>query len=124
MTATALADFRIGAGDAHAGRRRRGGTYSGSAFGASATVAGVSGPAGASLEGVSPSLSYYIGTYSAAVQLTGLSPLSGAPIAAGAYTVLASFPGSADYAAASSLANLRHRPGDPVGERRRCGRHV
>ncbi len=65
----------------------------------------MSGPADASLEGVAPSLSYYLGTYSAAAQLTGLSPLSGAPIAAGAYTVLASFAGSTDYAAVVALAN-------------------
>ena len=46
-----------------------GGTYEGHGLRATATVAGVSGPAGASLEGVSPSLSYYVGTYTSVAQL-------------------------------------------------------
>ncbi len=77
-----------------------GGLYNGSAFAAMDTVAGVvSGvdttPA-ASLEGVYPSLIYYSGT-----SATGTT-LSGAPVSAGTYTVLASFAGSSDYASAGA----------------------
>jgi hypothetical protein len=84
-----------------------GGTYNGSPFAATATVAGVvSGvdntPA-AQLEGVTPTLTYYAGTYN-----LGSLPASGgssiAPSAAGSYTVVASFPGSADYSSAQALA--------------------
>jgi hypothetical protein len=64
-----------------------GGTYNGAAFVASATVSGRS-----SLEGVTPTLTYYKGT----------TALSGAPSAVGGYTVVASFAGSADYASAAS----------------------
>src|SRR5262249_36998248 len=39
-------------------------------------------------------------------QLNGHTPLSGAPSHAGAYTVLASFPATTDYAAATALANF------------------
>ncbi len=73
-----------------------GGTYSGSAFPASASVSGVSGTASSSLEGVTPSLTYYAGSTAAG------TPLAGAPSAAGTYTVVASFSGSADYGAATS----------------------
>ena len=69
------------------------GTYNGAAFTATDTVAGVgsqSTPA-ASLEGVTPSLTYYSGT-----SATGTA-LSGAPTTVGTYTVLASFAGSTDY---------------------------
>jgi hypothetical protein len=62
-----------------------GGTYNGSAFPATATVNG-----GASLEGVSPTLSYYLGN----------THLGGAPSNAGTYTVVAAFAGSADYTSA------------------------
>jgi uncharacterized repeat protein (TIGR03803 family) len=78
-----------------------GGTYSGSAFLATATVNG-----GSSLEGVSPTLSYYSGTSTDPAQLAGLTPLSGAPTEAGSYTVLASFAGSADYSSGQALANF------------------
>ena len=101
-----MANFRIAQATPAVALGAAGGTFSGTAFVATATVAGVSGTAGASLEGVSPSVSYYVGTYAIAAQLTGLTPLSGAPIGAGAYTVLATFAGSTDYAAASVLANF------------------
>ena len=39
---------------------------------------------------MTPSLSYYAGTYTSAAQLSGLTALSGAPVRAGDYTVLAS----------------------------------
>jgi hypothetical protein len=68
-----------------------GGTFDGQSFAATATVAGVSGNAGASLEGVTPTLTYYAGTS------TSGTALSGAPSAAGTYTVVAAFAGSADY---------------------------
>jgi hypothetical protein len=83
-----------------------GGTFNGSPFPAAVTIAGVSGTPGSSLEGVSPSLTYYSGTYSNPTQLAGLTPLPGATVHAGAYTVLASFPATADYAAATGLANV------------------
>ena len=89
----------VGASDA-------GGTYDGSAFAATATVAGLNGVPTPGLENVVPSLSYYSGTYSSVAQLGGQAPLPGAPSHAGAYTVLASFPGSTDYATASSLFNF------------------
>jgi autotransporter-associated beta strand protein len=77
-----------------------GGTYAGRPFPATASVAGVvsgldSTPA-SSLEGVTPTLAYYAGT------TAGGSALNGAPTAAGTYTVVASFAGSADYMAAQS----------------------
>jgi CSLREA domain-containing protein len=68
-----------------------GGTYNGTAFAASAKVNG-----GNSLEGVTPTLAYYAGSTASG------TPLSAAPINAGTYTVVASFAGSAHYAAASS----------------------
>ena len=83
-----------------------GGTYSGSPFGAAATVTGVSGPGGPSLEGVTSSLSYYSGTYGSVSQLSGLTALSGTAVLAGNYTVLAVFGGSTDYAASSGLADF------------------
>ena len=65
------------------------GTYNGLAFGASATITGVNGPAGSSLEGVPVIVDYYAGTTAAG------NPLPGAPVAAGTYTVVATFPGGA-----------------------------
>ena len=59
------------------------------------TITGVSGTAAASLEGVTPTLTYYSGT-------TSLG--STAPTAPGTYTVVASFAGSTDYAPAASPA--------------------
>ena len=114
VAATAMANFSIAWATPTVSVNAPGGAYSGTAFVASATVAGASGPAGTSLEGVSPSLSYYAGTYSSASQLTGLTALNGAPTDAGAYTVLATFPGSADYNAATGLANFRITPATPT----------
>ena len=73
-----------------------GGTYNGSAFPATATVNGVSGNPSSSLEGVTPTLTYYAGSNPIG------TPLAGAPTAVGSYTVVASFPGSTDYAATSA----------------------
>jgi hypothetical protein len=74
-----------------------GGTYNGMPFPATALVAGVipgvdDTPA-PSLEGVSPTVTYYDDNG---------NPLSGAPSAVGTYKVAATFPGSADYTSASS----------------------
>ena len=73
-----------------------GGTFDGSAFAATATVTGSGGPAGASLEGVAPAVTYYTGGTASG------TPLNGAPSAAGTYTVVASFAGSTDYTAGTS----------------------
>ena len=72
-----------------------GGTYNGLAFAATATVTGVSDDS-SSLEGIAPTPVYYLGSTA-----TG-TPFPGAPINAGTYTVVAEFPGSADYVAAQS----------------------
>jgi large repetitive protein len=73
-----------------------GGTYDGSPFAATAEVVGLGNQTGPSLEGVSPTLSYYAGS-----SATG-TPMVGAPSAVGTYTVVAVFPGSGDYAGAES----------------------
>lgn len=75
-----------------------GGTYDGTPHGATAQVAGVDGVLQASLEGVSPTITYYAG-----VSATG-TPLAGAPVAAGTFTAVASFPGSVNYGAADTRA--------------------
>ncbi len=72
-----------------------GGTYDGTPFAAAAAVAGIGG-SGPSLEGASPTLTYYTGD-----SATG-TPRNGPPTAAGTYTVVAAFPGSSDYAGALS----------------------
>ena len=79
-----------------------GGTYNGNPFPATATVAGVvpgvdTTPA-ASLENVSPTLTYYAGTNTSGTNLGGALPRPGT------YTVVASFAGSADYKAANSAS--------------------
>ena len=74
-----------------------GGTYTGSPMAAKASVAGVGGTAAASLEGVTPILTYYAGSGT-----TGTNLGSTAPSAVGTYTVVARFAGIADYAAAQS----------------------
>ncbi len=68
-----------------------GGAYQDSAYAAMATVNGFT-----VLEGVSPTLTYYAGSTA-----TG-TPLSGAPVNVGTYTVVASFTGSTDYSSAQS----------------------
>jgi len=77
-----------------------GGTFTGTPFNATASVAGVvsgvdDSPA-ASLEGVTATLNYYVGS-----DTTG-TKLSSAPTTAGIYTVVASFPGSDNYTSADS----------------------
>jgi hypothetical protein len=79
-----------------------GGTFNNAAFPATVGVAGVGATADPSLEGVAPTLAYYSGTLTTLAKIAGLAPLAGAPSQAGSYTVVASFPGSADYAATQS----------------------
>ena len=62
-----------------------------------ATVTGVGGTASPDLEGETPTLTYYAGPGTSGTNLG-----SAAPSAAGTYTVVVRFPGSADYAAALS----------------------
>jgi hypothetical protein len=77
----------------------RGGSFDGRPHAASVTIAGSgadSSPA-ASLEGVSPELTYYLGSSTSGTNL-GSTP----PLVPGSYSVIASFPGSTDYAAVES----------------------
>ncbi len=55
------------------------------------------------LEGIGLSIRYYTGTYTSVTQLSDLTPLSEAPSQAGAYTLLADFPGSTDYKSGVAL---------------------
>jgi hypothetical protein len=85
-----------------------GGEYNGAPMPATATVAGVvpgvdNTPA-PSLEGVTPTLTYYAGSTA-----TG-PPLPGPPTAVGTYTVVASFAGSADYVAATAQTTFTITP--------------
>ncbi len=73
------------------------GTYTSAPIAAMATIAGVGGSAMPNLEGIKPTLAYYTGSGTSGMDLG-----SAAPSAAGTYTVVARFPGSADYAAAQS----------------------
>jgi sugar lactone lactonase YvrE len=90
----ALATFTIAQASPTVQVTDAGGTYDQKPFAATATVAGVNGISGPSLEGVTPTLTYYAGG----------TPLPGAPLLPGTYTVLASFAGSPDYTAASATA--------------------
>ena len=85
-----------------------GGIFDGSAFPATATVTGVvrhGRVASASLEGASPTLAYYSGTFTSTSTRRQAPPLS-APTHAGAYTVVATFAGTTDYATATRLTNF------------------
>jgi hypothetical protein len=75
-----------------------GGPYDGIPYAARATYPGAGGQPidGPSLEGVDPSFDYYAGGAAAG------TPLGGAPTDPGTYTVVASFPGSTDYAPVAS----------------------
>jgi hypothetical protein len=85
-----------------------GGTFAGTPYPASATITGVSGVSGISLEGVSPSLMYYVGS-----PATGTGSHT-APSAVGTYTVVASFPGSADYTMASASTAFTIAPAPTI----------
>jgi hypothetical protein len=85
------------------------------ALATAAVVAGLNGSAAASLEGVSPTITYYSGTFTTAAQFVGQTPLPAAPTAPGSYTAMASFAGSQDYSAAVSLPiNFSIAPPAPV----------
>ena len=84
-------------GDAPGDRQRPGRDLHRRPIAATATVTGVGGTATPDLEGVTPTLTYYAGSGTSGTDLG-----SAAPSAAGTYTVVARFPGSADYAAAQS----------------------
>ena len=87
------------------------GTYTGSPFTATATVTDVNGNTAGSLEGVTPTVTYYAGS-----DTTG-TPLSSAPSGVGTYTVVASFAGSADYTSPVDLTgHLYDQPGDHVDQ--------
>jgi hypothetical protein len=96
----ALATFTIGQATPTVSISDAGGTYNQNPFAATATVAGVNGIAGTSLEGVSPTLTYYSGSTASG------TPLVGAPTLPGTYTVQASFAGSADYTSASATTTF------------------
>jgi hypothetical protein len=81
-----------------------GGTYNGSAFSATATITGVNGQAADSLEGVTPTSTYYAGSNASG------TPLTSAPSNAGTYTVVASFAGSSDYSSASAQTAFTIKP--------------
>ncbi len=72
------------------------GMYTGSTFPATATVTGVSGTPGSTLEAVGLTVTYYVGNTA-----TG-TPLAGAPANADTYTVVAAFAGSTDYSGNSA----------------------
>jgi uncharacterized repeat protein (TIGR03803 family) len=85
-----------------------GGTYTGSAIGATANVTGVSGPAAPALESVAPTLLYYAG------QTASGTGTATTPTNAGTYTVVATFPGSADYSTASASQTFSITPAATV----------
>jgi RHS repeat-associated protein len=116
-SARALANFSIAQAVPTVSVSDAGGTSTGAAFPATATVAGVSGVPGSSLEGVSPALAYYSGTYITLAALDAAKPsaVPGAPSDPGSYTVVASFAGSADYTGARALANFSIIPSGPLG---------
>jgi hypothetical protein len=81
-----------------------GGYFAGLGYPASATVNG-----GATLQGVGLTLTYFVGT-----NTTGTSLGATAPSAVGTYTVLASFPGSMNFSAASATATFTIAPATPT----------
>ena len=79
------------------------GVYNGQAFTATVEVNGA-----ASLDGITPTLTYYSGNI-----LTPADELSGAPIDAGNYTAVAAFAGDPTYASASALTTFTIASGPP-----------
>jgi Bacterial Ig-like domain (group 3) len=93
-TATASATIDVAKASPALSLDDPGGVFDGNAYPASLTIAGP-GPddsPAASLEDVTPTLTYYDGTGTSGTSL-GSTP----PTAAGTYTVVAAFPGTADY---------------------------
>jgi hypothetical protein len=97
-TSTATVDIAVGQTTPTLTVSDAGGTFNGSTFPATATVAGtitgVDDSPASSLQGVTPTLTYYAGTHGWG------TPLDGAPTQAGTYTVVAYFAGSTDYTSA------------------------
>ncbi|HSZ57520.1 MAG TPA: choice-of-anchor tandem repeat GloVer-containing protein [Tepidisphaeraceae bacterium] len=81
-----------------------GGSYNGSGLPATVTVSGSQNSPGPSLEGVTPTVTYYSGATASG------TPLPTVPSRAGTYTALASFGGSADYNAASATVTFSIAP--------------
>jgi len=73
------------------------GTYNAEPYAATATVVGIDTTASPTLEGVSPTFTYYVGSDASGQNLGRTAPTN-----AGTYTVVASFPGSTDYTSAQS----------------------
>ena len=84
------------------------GPFTGSPFTATAlvagTVTGVDDTPASTLEGVTPTVTYYVGSDTTGTQLS--SP----PTSPGTYTVVESFSGSVDYAAASAQTTFQIEP--------------
>ena len=96
VSGSAQTTFTIGQATPKVAVTDAGGTYTGSPFAATATVAGVNGTPGSTLEGVGLTFTYYVGSTA-----TG-TPLAGAPTSNGTYTVVAAFAGSSDYSSGSA----------------------
>ena len=86
-----------------------GGVYTGSPLVASSTVTGVSGTPGSSLESISPTLTYFVGS-----DTTGTNLGSTAPTAVGTYTVVANYAGSTDYGSANAQQTFQITKATPT----------
>ena len=109
LSASAQTTFSIGQATPTVKVSDAGGTYSGSAFPATDSVAGVNGQAGSTLEGVGLTIDYQkLNGSGQVIQDLG----STAPISAGNYRVTAAFAGSTDYTAtsASTTFTINARP--------------
>ena len=99
-SATSSATFTIAKATPAVTVTDAGGTYTGSSFPATATVQGIDGVVRSSLEGVTPSLTYYVGSTPSG------SGMATPPTNPGTYTVVATFAGSTDYTSASNSASF------------------
>ena len=108
LSSQASVTFSIGQANATIQILNTGGTFSGSPLPATATVTGLDGVPGSTLEGVPLVLNYYSGNN------TSATPLSGPPSNAGTYAVLVSFPGSTDYTPNSVTAQFTISPAVPT----------
>ncbi len=81
-----------------------GGVFNGNNFAASVTVSGITGIAGQSLDGVTPTLEYYSGP-----SATG-EVLSSVPKEVGTYTAVATYPGSTNYTPGSTNSTFSISP--------------
>jgi hypothetical protein len=97
---SAAVTFSIGQATPTVSVTDAGGIYNQSPYAATATVAGLNEVPGFSLEGVTPTLTYYSGSTAAG------TPLAGAPLLPGTHTVKAAFASSADYKAASATTTF------------------